>query len=145
VFDRQAMATKPVENWSVLRLAIRVVLPGDACANSSIRGTWRLTTCVPRQAIWKPFGPGDSCGVPGDFWWSRHCVLLALDVHDLRGFGRYLKGQMLEYSWSCGSRWSVIWAFFELWLGVASVPACVLRVVACRLAATISWDYQSKM
>jgi len=135
----------PVENWSVLRLAIRVVPPGDACRNSSIRGTWRLTARVPRQTVWKPFASGDSCGVPSDFWWSRHRVLLALDVRGLRGFGRYLNGKMLEYSWSCGSRWRVIRAFFELWLGVASVPACVLRVVACRLAATIYWDYQSKM
>ena len=124
---------------------LKRVPPGDACGNSSIRGTWRMTAHVPRQTVWKPFAYGDSCGVPGDFWWSRHRVLLALDVRGLRGFGRYLKGQMLEYSWSCGLRWRVIRAFFELWLGIASVPACVLRVVACRLAATIYWDYQSKM
>ena len=60
-------------------------------------------------------------------------LLLALDVHGLRGFRRYLKGQMLEYSWSCGSGWRVTRAFFELWHGIASVPACVLRVMACRL------------
>jgi len=59
--------------------------------------------------------------------------LLALDVRGLRDFGRYLKGQMLEYSYSCGSGWRVIWSFFELWLEIASVPACVLQVVACRL------------
>jgi len=137
------MATKPVENWSVLRLVIRIVSLGDACGNSSIRGTWRLAPRVPRQAVWKPFASGDSCGAPGDFWWSRHRVLLTLDVHGLLGFGRYLKRQMLEYSWSCGLGWRVIRAFFELWPGIASVPACVpacvLRVVACRLAATISW------
>jgi len=40
---------------------------------------------------------------------------------------------MLEYSWSCGSGWKVIQAFFELWLRIASVPACVIQVVACRL------------
>jgi len=51
----------------VLRLAIRVVPPGDACGNSSIRGTWRLTARVPRQAVWKPFASGDSCGEPDDF------------------------------------------------------------------------------
>jgi len=56
--------------------------------------------------------------------------LLALDVCGLQGFGRYLKGQMLKYSWSCGSGWRVIRAFFELWLGITSVPACVLQVVA---------------
>ena len=54
-------------------------------------------------------------------------------MRGLRDFGRDLKGQMLEYSWSCGSGWRVIRAFFELWLGIASVPACVLQVVACRL------------
>ena len=59
--------------------------------------------------------------------------MLALDAHGLRGVGQYLKGQMLEYSWSCGLGWRVIRAFFELWLRIASVPACVLQVVACRL------------
>ena len=67
VFDRQTMATKPVENLSVLRLAIRVVPPSDTCGNNSIRGAWRLVARVPRQAVWKPFVPGDSYGAPGDF------------------------------------------------------------------------------
>jgi len=40
---------------------------------------------------------------------------------------------MLEYSWSCGSGWRVTQVFFELWLEITSVPACVLQVVACRL------------
>jgi len=51
----------------VLRPAIRVVPPGDACGNTSIRGTWRLIARVLRQAVWKPFVSGDSCGVPSDF------------------------------------------------------------------------------
>jgi len=54
-------------------------------------------------------------------------------VHGLRDFGRYLKGQMLKYSWSCGLGWRVIRAIFELWLRITSVLACVLQVVACRL------------
>jgi len=82
---------------------VRVVPPGDTCGNTNIRGAWRLTARVPRQAVWKPYASGDSCAMPGNFLWSRRCVLLALDVRGLRGFGRYLKGQMLEYSWSCGS------------------------------------------
>jgi len=133
VFDCQAIATKPVENWSVWRLAIRVVPQGDTCRNSSIRGASCLAIRVPCQTVWKPFAPCDSCGVPGDFWWSRHCVWLALDVLGIWDLGQYLKGYMLEYSWSCGSGWRVIRAFFELWLGIASVTACVLQVVACRL------------
>jgi len=51
----------------VLCLAIRVVPPGDACGNNSIRGPWRLTARVPRQTVWKPFASGDLCGVLGDF------------------------------------------------------------------------------
>jgi len=51
----------------MLRLAIKVVTPGDTCGNSNIRGTWRLSARVPRQAVWKPFAPGDSCAAPGDF------------------------------------------------------------------------------
>jgi len=51
----------------VLRLAIRVVPPDDACGNNSIRGAWRLAAHVPRQAVWKPFALGDSCGASGDF------------------------------------------------------------------------------
>jgi len=54
-------------------------------------------------------------------------------VRGLRDFERYLKGQMLEYTWCCGSGWRVKRVFFELWLGIASVPACVLQVMACRL------------
>jgi len=54
-------------------------------------------------------------------------------VRGLRGFGRYLKGQMLEYSWSCDSEWKVTRALFELWHGITSVPAYVLQVVACRM------------
>jgi len=60
-------------------------------------------------------------------------ILLSLDVRSLRGFGRYLKGQMLEYSWSCGLGQRVTRAFFELWHEITSVPACFLQVVACRL------------
>jgi len=40
---------------------------------------------------------------------------------------------MLEYSCICGSGWRVTQVFFELWLRITSVPACVLQVVACRL------------
>jgi len=54
-------------------------------------------------------------------------------VRGLRDFGRYLKGQMLEYSWSCGSGWRVTRAFFELWHRIVSVPARLLQMVACRL------------
>ena len=56
---------------------------------------------------------------------------------------RYLKGQML-YSWSCGSGWRVIRAFFELWLRIASVRACVLQVVACRLESNDSLRLSTK-
>jgi len=110
----------------VLHLTISVVPPGDACGNSSIKGTWRLVARVPRQAVWKPLSLATRV--------ERQAIFDEADtVRSLRDFGRYLKGQMLEYSWSCGSGWKVIRAFFELWLGIASVPACVLQVVACRL------------
>jgi len=125
--------TSTSENWNVWHLAIRVVLLDDTCRNSSIRGAWCLAARVPRQAVWKPFAPGDLCGAPNDFWWSRHCVLLALDVCGVWGFGRYLKGQLLKYSWTCGLGWRVTRAFFKLWHGITSVPAYVLQVMACRL------------
>jgi len=49
VFDRQAIATKPVGYWSTWRLAVRVIPPGDTCINSNIKGAWRLTALVPCQ------------------------------------------------------------------------------------------------
>jgi len=51
----------------VWRLAIRVVLPGDTCKKSSIRGSSRLAARVPRQAVWKPFALCNSWGASGDF------------------------------------------------------------------------------
>ena len=62
----------------------------------------------------------------------------------LRGFGRYLKGQMLEYSWIYGSGWRVTRAFFELWHEIVSVPVCVLQVVACRLDTNDSLRLSTK-
>ena len=59
------------------------------------------------------------------------CLLWMCVVYE--ALGDISMGQMLEYSWSCGLGWRVTRAFFELWHGIASVPACVLQVMACRL------------
>ena len=65
-------------------------------------------------------------------------------MRGLRGFGRYLKGQMLEYFWSCGLGWRVTQALFELWHRITSVPACVLHVVACSLDSNDSLRLSTK-
>jgi len=65
-------------------------------------------------------------------------------MRGLRGFGRYVEGQMLEYSWNCGSGRRVTRAFFKMWHGIVSVPTCVLQVVSCRLGNNDSLRLSTK-